>query len=90
MNTLKKIWAGFTSRMYGFWRGQDIALDNLVLDDGVDHTISGDSARYPALKPLKTVLDATLPGGPHGAHCENAQYDDDAQEEALNQAESGK
>ena len=89
MGVLKSIWHGFTTRVYGFWLNQDRAVDSLVIDDGTDHTISGDSATHSALKPLKTVLDATLPSGPHGKHCENAAYVDAAQESALKKADPG-
>ena len=87
---LKKIWDGFTSRMYGFWLNEDRAVDSLVIDDGTDHTISGDAAIYPALAPLRVVLDATLPGGLHGQHCEDSAYCDVAQQAAATAAETKK
>ena len=89
MNLFTKIWHATETRAYGFALNIDRAVDNLVIDDGVDHTISGDAATHRALKPLDVVLDATLPGGPHGEHCQNAEFDDAAQTTALNEAESG-
>lgn len=89
MNLFTKIWRATETRAYGFALNIDRAVDNLVIDDGVDHTISGDAETHAALKPLEVVLDATLPGGPHGDHCANASYDDAAQTAALNEAESG-
>ncbi len=85
---LSRIWRSTRSRNHGVWLNLDRAVDNAVLDDGTDHTISGDCATHPALKPLKAALDATLPGGAHGKHCENAAYDDAAQQDALKKAET--
>lgn len=87
MNWLKKTWSRFTSTLLGVAIEEDRAVQEVVWDDGVDKTISGEAGSRPALNPLRIVLDATLPGGAHGKHSENAAYDDAAQQAALDKAE---
>ena len=90
MNFLQKLGHAIVSRIYEFFLNQDRAAQGLILDQGVDKTISGEAAVIPGLKPLDIVLDATLPGGSHGKHSENAAYDDEAQQKALNEAEGNR
>lgn len=87
MTWFRNIWHGITGRALDVAINEDRAVASALWHDGVNETISGEAGTRPVLEPLKVVLDATLPGGPHGKHSENAAYDDAAQQAALNKAE---
>lgn len=90
MSWIKRTWTRITSTLLGVAIEEDRAAQEIIWDGGVDETISGEAGTRPALKPLRVVLDATLPGGAHGKHSENAAFDDAAQQGALDKAEATK
>lgn len=94
MSWLSKIWAGLKTRLLNVAINEDRAVAS-SFGAPVDWTISGETGKHaaagdPVARVGDKVLDATLPGGAHGKHSENAAYDDAAQQQALDRAESGK
>lgn len=88
MNWITKFWnTQLAPRLLGVAVNEDRAVASAIWAK-TDWTISGEAGKRPALKPLADVLDATLPGGPHGKHSENAAYDDAAQQAALTAADT--
>ncbi len=82
MNIVKKVFKKIGSMLFNFAYNEDRSIASLG-GAPKDWTISGESGKQPALKPLGAVLDAVhFAGDPH--HAQDAEVHDTALQAADN------